>query len=327
MCTRDPLLWQLLSLIDFIPHPPPPSKRRRGCPVTYPDTLFLKILLLMVLRRFFKVHEVYAFLSQPSAEIDDLRALLFPDGKAPSRRTLERRMKCLPESLPDRIALLGEHLVELFRPWQHSARAVAMDSTVLRARGAPWHQRDRDAGRVPNTSIDTDAHWTHSSWHGWVYGYKLHLAVSMSAVWIPLAAEFRPANEADNTIAEALISAVLPYVKFFCGDSAYNCPNVRYAAELRGATVVASNRAKGPRTDPGVEVRKIIHALRHHTIENFNGLYKNIFDARRPLPTKGYVNGKRFALGSVFAYQLVLLLRHQRGEFDQTNIKALLRSA
>jgi hypothetical protein len=39
------------------------------------------------------------------------------------------------------------------------------------------------------------------------------------------------------------------------------------------------------------------------------------------------VNGKRFALGSVFAYQLVLLLRHQRGELGQTNIKALLRSA
>ena len=137
MCTREPLLWQLLSLVDAIPEPPPPSKRRRGCPVTYPDTLFLKILLLMVLRRFFKVHEVYAFLSQQSAEIDGLRALLFADGKVPSRRTLERRMKSLPESLSERIALLGEHLVELYQPWQRSARAVAIDSTVLRARGAP----------------------------------------------------------------------------------------------------------------------------------------------------------------------------------------------
>jgi hypothetical protein len=189
----------------------------------------------MVLRRFFKVHEVYAFLSQQSAEIDGLRALLFPDGKVPSRRTLERRMKSLPESLSERIALLGEHLVELYQPWQRSARAVAIDSTVLRARGAPWHMADRRAGRVPNPSIDTDAHWTHSSWHGWTYGYKLHLAVSMSTVWIPLAAEFKPANEADNTVAEALISAVLPYVKFFCGDSAYNCPNVRDATRQNSA--------------------------------------------------------------------------------------------
>jgi hypothetical protein len=281
----------------------------------------------MVLRRLCRVHEVYAFLSQQSAEINGLRALLFPDGKMPSRRTLERRMKSLPESLPELIRHLGEHLLELYQPWEHSARAVAMDSTVLRASGAPWHMKDREAGVVPNTSTDTDAHWTHSSWHGWVYGYKLHLAVAMASVWIPLAAEFKPANQADNVVAEELIHAVLPFVKFFCGDSAYNCPNVHEAAASRGAMVVASRRSKKPRTDEGVEVRKIIHALRHHTIENFNGLYKNIFDARRPLPTRGYINGKRFALGAVFAYQVVLLLRYHRGELHQTHIKALLRSA
>jgi hypothetical protein len=236
-------------------------------------------------------------------------------------------MKSLPESLPELIRHLGEHLLELYQPWEHSARAVAIDSTVLRAPGAPWHQKDRQDGIVPNTSIDTDAHWTRSSWHGWVYGYKLHLAISMASVWIPLAAEFTPANQADNVVAEELILAVLPFVRFFCGDSAYNCPNVHEAAASRGATVVASSRSKKPRTDVGVEVRKMIHALRHHTIENFNALYKNIFDARRPLPTKGYINGKRFALGAVFAYQVVLLLRYHRGELHQTHIKALLRSA
>ena len=327
MCTRDPLLWQLLRLVDTIPQPPPPSKRRRGCPVTYPDTLFLKILLVMVLRRFYRVHEVHAFLSQPSAEIDDLRAFLLAGEKMPSRRTLERRMKRLPDTLPDHISRLGEHLVTLYQPWEHSARAVALDSTALRASGPPWHKADREAGKVPHTSIDTDAHWTRSGWHGWVYGYKLHLAVSISTVWIPLAAQFKPANEADNVVAEELTADIRSHVSFFCGDSAFNCPNLHAAAEQRGGFLVASSGSKKPRTDPGSEVRKIIHALRHHTIENFNGLYKNIFDARRPLPTKGRTNGKRFALGSIFTYQIVLLLRYHRGEPHQTCIKALLRSA
>jgi hypothetical protein len=31
---------------------------------------------------------------------------------------------------------------------------------------------------VPHTSIDTQAHWTKSGWHGWVYGWKLHLATT-----------------------------------------------------------------------------------------------------------------------------------------------------
>lgn len=327
MCTRDPLLLQLLRLVDTIPEPPPPSPRRRGRRFTYPDRLFLKVILIMVLRGLPRVHEVFTVLCQFSPDILEIRAMLFPDGKMPSRRTFERRLQRLPQHLPDWIAYLGEHLVELFQPWEHSARAVAMDSTVLRARGTVWHQKDRQLGILPNTSIDTDAHWTKSGWHGWVFGYKLHLVITMANIWIPLAAQLRPANEADNVVAEELVAAVRAQTRFFCGDSAYNCDSVHLACAQRDSTLVASNRSKQPRTDSGVEVRKIIHALRHHAIENFNGLYKSIFDARRPIPTKGYINSQRFFLGAVLAVQIALLYRYHLGELHQTNLKALLRSA
>lgn len=327
MCTRDPLLLQLLRLVDTIPEPPPPSPRRRGRRFTYSDRLFLKVTLLMVLRGLPRVHEAFTVLNQPNPDIIEIRRLLFPDGKMPSRRTFERRLKRLPQHLPDWIAYLGEHLVDLFQPWEHSARAVAMDSTVLRARGTVWHQKDRQAGILPNTSIDTDAHWTKSGWHGWVFGYKLHLVVTMATVWIPLAAQLRPANEADNVVAEELVAAVLAQARFFCGDSAYNCENVYAACAERDSILVASSRSNKPRTDPGVEVRKMIHALRHHAIENFNGLYKSIFDARRPIPTKGHTNSQRFFLGAVFAVQVALLYRYHHGELHQSNLKALLRSA
>jgi hypothetical protein len=49
---------------------------------------------------------------------------------------------------------------------------------------------------VPHTSIDTEAHWTKSGWHGWVYGWKLHLVNTVASVWIPLAAELPAANTA-----------------------------------------------------------------------------------------------------------------------------------
>jgi len=327
MCTWEPLVVQLLRLVDTIPLPPPPSSRPRGRPLSYPDQLFLKVLLFMVLRRMHRVHEVYTVLSIPSTEILLLRCTLFPDGRMPSRRTFERRLRRLPEALEERIALLGAHLVDLLMPWQKSARAAAIDSTCLRASGAPWHKKDREAGLVPNTSIDTDAHWTKSGWHHWVFGYKLHLVVSVSEIWIPLAAKLLPANEADNVVGRELISAVRALPTFFCGDSAYNSDDVRLACDSRSATLVASSRGKAPRTDDGVEVRKIIHALRHHAIENFNGLFKSIFDARRPLPTKGRANTQRFILGAVFTYQIALLFRYNTGELHQTNIKALLRSA
>jgi len=76
---------------------------------------------------------------------------------------------------------------------------------VLRAIGGVWHQKERAEGIVPHTPIDTEAHWTQSGWHGWVYGWKLHLVGMVAAVWIPLAAELTPANVPDNEVADDLI--------------------------------------------------------------------------------------------------------------------------
>jgi len=65
---------------------------------------------------------------------------------------------------------------------------------VLRASGVVWHQKQREKGEVPVGTIDTEAHWTKSGWHGWVYGWKLHVAATVADIWIPLAAELTPAN-------------------------------------------------------------------------------------------------------------------------------------
>src|SRR5262249_21685079 len=98
-------------------------------------------------------------------------------GHFPSRRTFERRLAAVPEHLPAQIALVGAHLLALLNPWAEGSRAVAMDSTPLAAHGGVWHQKDQEAGVIPHTSIDTEAHWTKSGWHGWVYGWKLHLTL------------------------------------------------------------------------------------------------------------------------------------------------------
>lgn len=327
MCTRNWLLAQLVRLVDLIPEPPPLSKRQRGRPLVYPDRLFLKVLVIMIVRRLHRVNEVFSVLSRPGAEITELRALLFPNGVMPARRTFERRLKRLPGRLPAQIACLGHHLVQLYRPWERCGRAVAADSTVMRARGVPWHMKSRRLGVIPNTSIDTEAHWTRSSWHGWVYGWKLHLIITIAGVWIPISARLRPANEADNVVVLPMLAEVPEEVRYVMGDSHYNSVPVRSACEKADRTLVASNRSKRPRTDDGAKVRQVLHSLRHHSIENFNSLYKNIFDLNRPVPTKGLANTQRLALGAVFVYQLALLHRFLAGELDQNGIKAFLRSA
>jgi hypothetical protein len=325
MIAEDGLLVQLVRLVDRIPEPPSPV-RGRGRPRVYSEKLFLKVLLIMIVRRLHKVHELLSVLQEPTPEMARLRALLCEEGRFPSRRTFERRLQRLPERLPAQIAALGTHLVSLLRPWDHCGRAVALDSTALRASGGQWHRKHREAGVVPHTSIDTQAGWTKSGWHGWVYGWKLHLATTVAAVWIPLAARLTPANVGDNLIAPELIEDLPPEVHFVLGDTHYNAPNVREVCEPE-RMLVATQRGAYPHTDDGVEVRRIFHKLRSVSIENFNEHFKAIFDVHRPVPTKGHAATARFALGAVLVYQIALLYRYEHGLALNAGLKSFLRAA
>ena len=64
--------------------------------------------MIMILRRLHGPGELLAVLQEPTAEMRSLREKLTHDGGFPWRRTFERRLRALPE----RIGLLGRHLVE-----------------------------------------------------------------------------------------------------------------------------------------------------------------------------------------------------------------------
>jgi hypothetical protein len=245
----------------------------------------LKALVIMIVRRLHKVGELLAVLEEDTPEMREVRQLLFEGGRFPSRRTFERRLKALPDSLAEQIGRLGRHLVKLLRPWESRGRAVALDSTTLRAKGGVWHKKDREeAGIVAHTSIDTEAGWTKSGWHGWVYRWKLHLAIAVCGVWIPLSARLTPANTADNEMAPHLIEELPGEARFVLGDIHYDAPNVREACESTERFLVTTERGAYPHTDDGVEVRRIFHKLRSMANENFNEHFKAIFE----------VHGQRF---------------------------------
>lgn len=327
MIAQDTLLVILVKLVDQVPMPPAPPKRGRGHPKVYSDRLFLKALVIMIVRRLHKVHELLSVLAQDTPEMQTLRALLTENGRYPARRTWERRLKAVPDTLPAQIGCFGRALVALIQPWAHCGRAAAIDSTVLRANGGVWHNKHREQGIVPHTSIDTEAHWTKSGWHGWVYGWKLHVASVVAAVWIPLAADPTPANTADNDAAPALIQELPKELRFLLGDRHYNAPNVRELCDEWDYLLVTSQYGRYPHTDPGVEVRRIFHKLRSLAIENFNEHFKGIFDGHGQVPTKGLVNTRRFALGAIFVYQLALLYRFQHGLELNVGLKAFLKAA
>ena len=119
MIPQDTVLVQLIRLLERIPSsPPPPPRRPRGRPVVYSQKLFMKALVIMIVRRLHKVGELLAVLEEPTPEMRMVCASLREEGRFPSRRTFQRRLKTLPESLPEQIGCLGRHLVEVLKPWE-----------------------------------------------------------------------------------------------------------------------------------------------------------------------------------------------------------------
>lgn len=327
MIQPERLLVTLVRLVESLPEPPTATQRRRGHPKVYTDRLIIKALLIMIIRRLYSATSLLSFLDQETVLTQQLREHLTENGRFPSRRTWERGLEGLPNTLSQRIGCLGHLLVEQLQPWRASGRAVAVDSTALRAKGGVWHQKQREQGLVPHRTIDTQAGWSKSGYHGWWYGWTLHLACAVASGWIPRAAELTIANTDEASIAPLLFEQLPGQVRYILGDTHDNTPDLRKDCHKRGWWLVATRRGQYPHTDAGVEVRRIFHKLRSQTIEPFNGLFKNVFEWGGQVPVKGLRRTPLFVLGAVLLYQLVLLHHFQHANPLGCGVKPLLRAA
>jgi hypothetical protein len=328
MLQQEALLVKLVKLVDKIPESEAPQKKGRGRPKVYADRLIIKALVIMVIRRLYTAYSLLAFLEQDTLLTGQLKVLLTDEqGRFPSRRTWERRLQRVPDSLPGLIGSLGRYLVSVLCPFQGQGRAAAVDSTALRAKGGVWHKKDREAGVVPHSSIDTEANWSKSGYHGWWYGWKLHLACTVGSLWIPLAAEVTVANTYDATVAPRLLEQLPDEIRYVLGDRHYRDGQLEQLCSTAGRILVTTQPGKYPHQDDGVEVRRIFHKLRSLAIEPFNGLFKNIFDWHGQVPVKGLRRTQLIVLGAILVYQLVLLYQFENRLPLGVGIKPLLRAA
>jgi hypothetical protein len=266
----------LVKLVDSIPIPAPPTGGR-GRPPVYPDRLFLKAFVIMMVWRLQKVDEFLAVLAAPTPEMYSLRGpLTDPQGRVPSRWTWVRRLAAVLDTLPVQIGSLGRHQRALFQPWTDYARAAAIDSPVLRALGG-----------VPHISIDR--------------------------VWMPLAAERTPANAADNLQAPGLCQKFPMELRLLLSDQHDRVPDLEQRCTRRSCLVMTPTGGACPHTDDGVEVHRILHTTRSIAIENFHEHFKGTFEGHGQAPTCGLVATRRFVLSTIFVYQLTLRYRHDIG--------------
>ena len=110
----------------------------------------------------------------------------------PDRRTFDRRLAKISVDVKERIAAMAVLFVKekFVDPY-----IVAIDSTLLRAKGHLWHKSSMIKGVVPRSGIDnTDARWGFSHTKGWIFGYKLHITSSTGFLIVPLSADFTQAD-------------------------------------------------------------------------------------------------------------------------------------
>lgn len=326
MIADGSFLVALLQVVAHIPLPPAPP-RGRGRPVVYSDRLFLQGLLIMIVRRLETVPLLVAVLYAPTAEMARVRAVLAVDGRLPHRRTWERRLARVPATLPAQIGCLGRALVELTGAWTTHGRAVALDSPLLRAPGGVWHVKQRAAHLLPIVTLDVEADWGRSGWHGWVYGWKLHLAAVVGGCFLPVAAFLTKASVHDATVAPLLLDELPLDTRFVLGDTAYQTADLHAECRLDGRTLVAPRRTPAPVPDPGKPVRALFHALRHIAAENLNELIKDCFGLHGTVPTTGRLATERYVLGCIFVYQVALWYRATHGVPLNVGLKAFLRAA
>ena len=139
----------------------------------------------------------------------------------PDRSTLSRRYKRLYAVLQDFIQFLGATSYPLGDDLKSDH--LYEDKSLFKAQGPVWHQRDRQAGRIPDKlrHLDTDATWSKSAYHGWVYGYGLHLTCNHAGFPVLLMVETAAVSEKQAIAAKEALFLQQLRPKTLSGDDAY----------------------------------------------------------------------------------------------------------
>lgn len=189
-------------------------KRKRGAKSTYSMASFILFFIVMFLKRIhtFKGMHTYAHVHYRT----------FGWSSCPTRKTIRVRFDSLPAVLHILIAEVANSFAMMGRPFRFVC--VFIDKSVFRALGGVWHTKHRQQGIVPHPSIDTEASWAKSDYHGWRFGYGLHLIVNENR--FPLTATVATASDKDYSFVETLIKPIYLKISIIVGDRGYFCADV-----------------------------------------------------------------------------------------------------
>lgn len=309
MIAGEQLLVELLSLIDVVWVEVEALKR--GAPKWYSEQTMFKVYVVSVVKQMWARRSLWRYLSATPAV-----AVACGLRQIPDRRTLDRRLSEIAPQAEAQIEALG---LTLSLEVVTDATVAASDGSAFATPGPVWHKRDKAAGIIPEGlhGLDTEADWIQSDYHGWVYGYKAHVTISVAptTVRVVLGATVTGA-ECESHVLKAHVKDLPPLVRTLLLDAGYDDGDLiaecaKYGIQVLAPLAKPIGRATAQdRRDRAAylasPVGKSRYKQRGCSIEPFFATIKDFFHLD-PLPVQGKIKASAFILLALYAWNLIVL--------------------
>ena len=281
------------------------GKPKRGRPLVHGHIPMLLFFITMALKR------IHAF--KAMADYAKVHYRRFGFSSPPSRKTLRRRFLALPAFLQRFMPGLAQEALTLDQ--RFSFRTAFADKSIFRALGGLWHKKHKQQGVVPHPSIDTEASWGKSPYHGWRFGYGLHVVANRFR--FPVMASVTTASAKDYHQLLALLSPLAAACLLVVVDAGYRSiavimkvwKQLRIFVLLRSGFAQESankawyNRMLAPKW------AALVYRWRKPSIEPVFSLIKELFalEGERQLPYRGLAKVEAYLLLATVSLQVLMV--------------------
>lgn len=321
------------------------QRAERECPRTgpgrkpdIPDWVLAVLIMVAVLKRKKSKSAQYRFLTEHWSDSKPC----FGTCRFPARSTYFDRYRRAHKLFQHAIKLQGERAIA---EGVTDARDVAVDKSLIAARGPLWHASDRKKNRIPKGlhGVDHDSQWGCSQHDGWVQGYSFEVVVSATkdSLVFPLLASAATASAKETQTFDDKIDDLPESTENVSADSGYDSNHVAERVEYTeggkrsGRRFLCAENKRGSKAQPNRQAPqprdeshrrrlsrrnfycsrrgKTIYRRRSQTVEPFNEWFKSLFELEDRVWHRGLKNNQTQLLAAVFTYQLLVRYNHRRG--------------
>ena len=302
-----------------------------GRPKTYSDVSLVVFYATMTLKQINTTRAQHRWLYTHPVMLETLR-LPF----CPSRSTLARRYKALLPYLSEFCEFIAEWAVSNGYGFSHDL--AYEDKSLFKAEGPVWHKKDRAKNHIPKglRNVDKTASWSKSGYHGWVYGYGLHLTTTRHG--FPVMFDILPANVNEHKVLDKKQHRLLAKgIKCLIADAGYRDKKRTAALAKKQVMLMTPDicfeqaaTMFRPRDAMAIALFNEAKAARKTAIEpTFDLLSKLLATTgqHKPIPVRGLAAVSTFLGLGVLLLQLTMLvnIKWQLPTRNVTHIKAVFQ--